>query len=129
MNAPSEDIKDLLVSGLGLEFGKNLFIGREPASPFNCVTLYDTGGGPDGLVLGNESRYEYNNIQVRVRNKSFTDAWDLIHHVRAFLHGKGPVSLNGTVYTVIRCMSGPVSLGWDNNNCVILVINFQIQRR
>lgn len=129
MNAPSVDIKDYLVTELGFRFGTDLFVSREPANPPNCLTIYDTGGSPDGLVLGNESRYEYNNIQVRVRDKSFTNAWEVIHRVRTLLHGKGPVTLNGTVYTVIRCMSGPVSLGWNDNNCIILVINFQTQRR
>ena len=42
MNAPSEDTKDMLVAGgLGLTFGGNLHIGKEPASPRNCVTIFD----------------------------------------------------------------------------------------
>lgn len=129
MNAPSVDVKDYLVSELGLKFGQDLFINREPPKPNNCLTIYDTGGAPDGLVLGNESRYEYNNIQVRARNSSFPEAWEALHLVRSLLHGKGPVTLNGTVYTVIRCMNGPINLGWDDNNRIILVMNFNLQRR
>lgn len=129
MNAPSEDIKDILVAGsLGLTFGTNLFIGKEPSSPKNCTTIFDTYGRPPDLALANQG-YERPSINIRVRNTSYMAGWTLANNIKNLLHGKEHETWNGALYTVIYCSSGPALLDWDDNNNARFIINFNAQRR
>lgn len=130
MNAPSVDIKDILLddSSLGLTFGTDLFIGKEPSTPNNTVTIYDTPGGPDQLLLSSE-KYEYPSIQIRVRNTNYLDGWSLISLIKNALHGRANETWNSTLYTVIYCLNGPAMLDWDDNGRVRFVVNFNLQRR
>jgi hypothetical protein len=134
MNATSSDIRDILVaeSSLGLVYADNLFIGKEPASPKNTVTIFDTPGFPDELLLTgseNGNSYQYPAIQIRVRNVKYTDAWDIIEKIKNALHGRANETWNATLYNVIKCTSGPALLDWDDNSCARLIVNFDVQRR
>jgi hypothetical protein len=130
MNAPSEDIKDMLVaeSALALTYGTDLFIGREPSSPPNCVTIYDTPGTAKGLTLDGQA-YGYPNVQILVRNQSYTAGWAIIDAIEATLHGRAHETWNGALYTVIRTTSGPSLLENDENGRAKLVLNLNVQRR
>jgi len=129
----SEDIKDLLEgeSSLGLVFGSNLFIGREPQTPRNCITIYDTYGGPPSLTLqGNlDGIYEYTSIQIKVRDSSYVNAYQMSYNIMVFLHGIHGQEINGTLYTAIICTGGPALLEWDDRANVSFILNFNIQRR
>jgi hypothetical protein len=128
MNAPSEDIKSMLVAGgLGLTFGTNLFIGKEPATPRNCATIFDTYGRPPDLALKDQG-YERPSIQMRIRSTDYMTGWTLTNNIKDLLHGKEHETWNGTLYTVIYCSSGPALLDWDDNNNARFIINFSIQR-
>jgi hypothetical protein len=134
MNSTSEDIKEMLVadSSLGLVFASNLFIGKEPATPYNSVTIFDTPGFPDELLLdgsSNGNSYQYPSVQIRVRNTNYTVGWSLIENIKASLHGRARETWNGTLYSVIMCSSGPALLEWDDNSNVKFIVNFNIQRR
>lgn len=132
MNASSVDIKDILAeSSLGLTFADNLFIGREPAKPNDCVTIFDTPGFPPLLTLDEGGDYYYPSVQIRVRNTDYRNGWDLIHKIMILLHGRAnELSPDGTIlYTGIYCSSGPALLDWDDNNRVRFIVNFNMQRR
>jgi hypothetical protein len=133
MNAPSVDIEDMLEaeSSLGLTFADNLFVGKEPTEPKNTVTIFDTFGGPPQLTLGGQEdgNYYYPSLQIRVRNITYVDGWNLIHDIMVSLHGRAQETWNGTLYTVIYCSSGPALLDWDDNGLVRFIINFNMQRR
>ena len=131
MNAPSEDIKDMLVanSDLGLVFGTNLFIGFEPAKPDSCVTLFDVPGFSPELVLSGQSTYEYPSLSVRVSSKDQKVGYALAQKIKDALHGVGPETWNSTLYTVIYCTSGPALLDRDENGRFRFIINFNTQRR
>jgi len=132
MNSPSTDIRDMLVADatLGLTFATNLFIGKEPANPENCVTIFDTPGFPPYLGLAGEVGYEYPSIQIRVRNRGYINGWNLIEKIKNSLHGRAQDTLcSPTVYTIIYCSSGPALLDWDDNGNVRLIVNFNLQRR
>lgn len=131
MNAPSVDIKDMLVaeSAMGLTFATNLFIGKEHPQPDSCVTIYDTPGmGPD-LGLDKDEKYQHPSIQIRVRNNSYLAGWDLANDIMDALHGRAHETWNGTYYTVITCTSGPALLDWDDHNRARFIVNFEVQRR
>lgn len=129
MNASSVDIKNILVaSSLGLVFPTNLFIGREPETPNNCTTIFDTPGyAPMKTFDG--STYSYPSVQIRVRNTSYLDAWDLINDIKLLLHNKGQETWGGTLYSAIFCSIEPALLDFDQNNRARFVTTFDIQRR
>ena len=132
MNSPSEDLKDILVAdtSLSLVFASDLFIGAEPTIPKNCVTIFDTPGGPPQLTLaGKGENFYYPSVQIRVRNTSYVTGWALIQNIRTSLHGRAQETWNGTLYSAIFCSSGPAMLDWDENSRVRFIINFNIQRR
>lgn len=132
MNPVSVDIKDMLLDeeDLGLVFGGNLHIGREPARPDNCLTIYDApGGGVDLTSRGDRERYYRHEIQVRVRNASYMGAWTLVNAVVDRLHARAGETWNSVFYSLIRASSAPFVLEWDENNRVIFVANFNVQRR
>ena len=130
MNSPTEDIKDMLEaeSSLGLTFATDLFIGKEPSKPDNCVTLYDYGGRPPRLTFDRQNYY-YPSVQVRVRNNDYRAGWALIQDIADFLHGLSNETLDGTLYTVIYVSSGPAFITWDGNSRAIFVVNLNVQRR
>lgn len=131
MNATSIDIKDILEaeSSLGLAFGTNLFIGKEPATPVNCVTIFDTVGGLPQLTLAKGEDYYYCGIQMRVRDVNYINGWSLITDIRTILHGRGPETWNGTLYTVIRAINEPALLDYDEKDRPRFVVTFEGQRR
>ena len=132
MNVVSEDIKDMLEgeSSLELIYGTNLYLGKEPKTPKDTVTIFDTVGYAPQLTLGGQGvDYFYPSIQIRVRNKKYLTGWSLIQDIRTALHGRAHETWNGTLYTVIYCANGPALLDWDENNLVRFIINFNLQRR
>jgi len=129
MNAPSVDIKNILVAGgLGLTFATNLFIGREPDTPNDCATIFDTPGFAP-MITYDGADYFYPSIQVRVRDTSYLDAWDLINNIKVLLHNRAQETRNGTLYSAIFCSIEPALLDWDGSNRARFVTTFNIQRR
>ena len=131
MNPCSVDISDILEaeSSLGLILGENLFIGKEPDSPNNCVTIFDTPGFPPQLTYIQGENYFYPSIQIRVRNIDYLDGWEMVNDIKNLLHGRGQETWNGTLYSVIVCVAEPSLLDWDKNGRAHFVITFNIQRR
>lgn len=132
MRATSIDIKDMLEaeSHLGLVFGQNLHIGREPASPTNCVTIYDApGSGIDITADTKNEQYHRNAVQIRIRNTEYLSGMTLAYQIVDELHGRNNDTWNDIYYAFIRCSIPPTPLKWDELNRIIIVINFEIQRR
>lgn len=131
MNSVSEDIKDILdgQSSLGLTFPTDLFIGRVPPEPDDCVVILDTMGLAPQLTYDKAEVYEYPSFQIRVRNTSYLDGWALVDSIKTVLHGRANETWNGTIYTLIQCAGGPAFLEWDQNNRAIFICNFNTQRR
>ncbi len=131
MNPAAQDIKDILEaeSSLALTFKDNLFVGREPGQPDNCVTIFDTPGFPNQLTYDKTEIYQYPSIQIRVRNSKYQTGWALANDIMNQLHGRAQETWNGTLYSLIRAMGEPVPLHWDENGRIIFIINFNVQRR
>jgi len=133
MNAPSYDICEMIEaygesSGISLTFATNLFMGREPSSPKDCVTVFDTPGFSPYLGLTSVG-YEYPSVQIRVRSTKYTTGWALIEQIKNALHGRSHETWNGSLYTVIYCASGPALLDWDDSGNCRFIVNFHLQRR
>jgi len=134
MNAPSKDIKDILIadSSLGLTYLTDLFIGVEPtvkASQADVVTIFDTSTQAPEILLDGAGDYDYTSVQIRVRDTDYMTGWALIDSIKTSLHGRAQETWNGTLYSVIYCSSGPAFLDRDENNKPRFIINFNIQRR
>lgn len=129
MNAPTEDIKDFLMSydsssSPVYEFGENLFISNEPDSPDTCITLIDTGGfDPEVSAV-----YEKPTIQIRSRSNpgSYEQAYNSLKTVVDLLHGNR-FEINSTHY-VLWQQGDIFNLGKDENNRPILTANMRIHR-
>ena len=131
MNPASKDICDILESdsALGLVFATNLFIGREPATPDNCVIVFDIPGESPLLNLDGSGDYYYPGVQVRVRDNDYLTGWDLIHNILVLLHGIHNEVWNGTTYELIEAVDDPFLLDWDENNRARFIVDFKIQRK
>ena len=133
MNPTSVDICSLLEadSSLGLTFATNLFIGKEPASPDDCVIVFDIPGDAPLLTLTGKDggNYYRPSVQVRVRNNDYLTGWDLIHSIQECLHGVCEYTEDGTKYLLIKGVDEPVLLDWDENDRARFIATFSVHRR
>jgi len=131
MNSAAKDFVTLLAnaSSLGLVFKTNLFVGKEPTTPNDTVTLFDGVSSAPQLTLTKGEDYFYDAVQIRIRNMDYNTGYALAKGIMGVLHGLGQQTVNNTLYSVIYCSNGPAPLGWDDNGRIIFVLNFEVQRR
>ena len=130
MNPPSIDIKNMLLaeSALGFTFGTDLFVAKEPTTPKNCVTIFDTPGYPPDLPIDN-SIIENPSIAIRVRSTDYETGYALAEDIKDTLHGRANETWASSYYMVIVCTNGPFLLEWDENRLANFIINFSLKRR
>ena len=130
MNAMSVDVVNILEdeSNLGLTLATNLFIGKEPTTPSNTVTIFDTTSMPPQFNLDTQG-FEYPSVQIRVRATNYVTGWGLIESIKSVLHGTAQLVVGDTLYSAIYCASGPALLDWDDNSRARFIINFNASRR
>ncbi len=133
MNITSEDIKDMLEanSSLGLTFADNLYIGRQPSMPDDCVTIFDTPGSPPQLTLAGDEGdgYYYPSVQIQIRKNGYKTGLEDALDIEKYLHGKHMEVWNDTTYVQIKCTGEPFLLDWDENERARFVLNFDIHRK
>lgn len=59
-----------------------VFVGSEPDTPDNCITVYDTPGRTEGRIQVTGEIPKKHGIQVRVRGSGFTVAEDKIYAIQ-----------------------------------------------
>jgi hypothetical protein len=128
MNAPSEDIKDMLaaVSSLALTFATDLFVSEMPDTPDQCVCVYDTGGfDPEG-----DFNYERPTAMIRVRGAkgAYTAGHELAQACRDALLGTADSTVNGARYIGIWVVGDVNHIGYDDNHRPLFTVNFRIHR-
>jgi len=134
MNSVIEDIKDILVAdvSLGLTFGTNLHLYKEPAKPDNVVTIFEGPSIPPiGLLEGKEDtkRYERPSLQLRIRYTDPQEAYNIGLAIAASLHGMSNFVQGDYFYGLISLTNGPTMLDWDDTDRLRVVLNFNVQRR
>lgn len=129
MKPLSIHIKDILDSdeGLGLKFGRDLFISKEPNDPAQCVTIYDTGGRPPLVSLGNQ-QYRYEAIQIRVRAVKYEDGFALAEAIYGAIEISNKQVDDSFICNIVP-MNTPYCLGWSEDQRCIFIINYETQRR
>ena len=129
MSLPTDNIKDILVSESGLTFATDLFIGRMPESPHDCVVLFDTPGrGPQAFSSQQTDSYDYAAFQLRVRNTAYNTGFALIQGYVKTLHNRGNEMVGSDYVSVITALDSPFLLEWDENDRAVIAVNFEIQR-
>lgn len=99
----------LAAEGFGT-VGTDLFLGFQPDSPANCITIYDTS--PPVLPESQGLKVDQMTCQVLVRNDDYLQARDIIQAIH-----KGIVGFSGTMGTFTVTMTyidqAPASIGFD----------------
>jgi len=126
VNSPAYDLANILASsavGLG-SLGVDLFVGREPATPNNCSTAFDTGGfDPD-----TGADYQRPTVQFLVRNIAYNEGWAQANAIRNALHGLYGVVEDGARYIGVWAMGEASHIGYDDNNRALFSVNVRIHR-
>ncbi len=122
MNPPSKDIRQKLIdAGVSSSI---LFIGQEPDSPDGVMTIYDTLGDPaNPRWLIDEPTF-----QIRSRSVSYETAYNQLLNARDILLGLPKTTISGTKYIGIWTKTDIASLQRDEEDRVILIVNFRMVR-
>lgn len=132
MNPTSKDIATLLSdqSSLGLTVGTDLFFSRMPDNPDDCVAIVDGPGNTPMLAQAKlANNYYYSAITIYARNTDYTLGWQALNQIIEFLHGHSNEVIDGTYYALIKALSDPQVLEYDANERIVLMVNFEVQRR
>lgn len=124
MSSPAYDIAQYLASqGVGVFGGSSAWsinVSREPASPDDCITLYDTGGA--GLDTDDRD-IDRVSFQVRVRSFDYLSARAMQVAIRDLLLIDPGVAAGGNLYTISQ-ESNIMHIGRDENDRQILTANY-----
>lgn len=137
MNPVSFDIKDLLVAeGIGVfaaNTGWSISIAVEPVDPDTVITIYDVTGTLDYNLDGSVNPIQHYNNQIRVRAEDYQVGYNKALEISQFLDKKERFDETAGTYDVhyalIQRTSDIISLGEDDNDRFIFVVNFKTTRR
>ena len=129
----SESVKDMLEkeSSFGLEFGTNLFIGREPPEPDALVCIFDTPGYAPDLTLQGQKALTIDcrpAVQIRARGFDYLVTAQLLDDIKLYLHGISNTDFGGIRYKLIKALGDPAFLYWDENNRAVFYLNIDFLR-
>jgi hypothetical protein len=130
INSPATDTAAFLQEGaIGNVAGPGewpIYIGDEPATPPNCITVYDYQGG--GLLSPDERMYEHF-LQVRVRAIAYATGYDKMAAVRDWLAVTTKSKVVGDWHYIGFWVTADIaSIGRDQQNRHLLVCNFRLHR-
>lgn len=125
-NSPAFDIAGILqTNGIGT-FGTDIFVAREPETPDQVITVYDTGGDPpNAKFLRDEPT-----VQCRVRGNpdSYGTTWTLAQLIKDTLLGLAPQLIGGSNYVLFVQIADITSVASDKSNRPVLVSDWQLVR-
>lgn len=120
--SPATDLAGVIGSSAG---GWSVFVGNRPATPDNCIALYDTGGEePD-----TDSLTDYRpHVQIAARSMDYAAAYSRLAGIRDALIQTQPIEATDSVFEFVMMVSEILSIGRDENNRHILTANFRCRR-
>ena len=124
MTSLAKDIATMIVDAGEGVLATNLFIGKEPSDPPNCVTVYETGGGEQ------DAKWAIDDLSVQVRVRAFRHelAYVKTDRIKRYIEGATPRTINGTRYTGFWSTSSINYLARDINDRAIFTLDFKIVR-
>lgn len=129
MKSPANELAEYLqdngVGAIGGVENWRIGIGSEPASPVDCVTIYDTGDGE----LFSDIYLEHSSVQVRTRSENYIDGFSRQLMIRNLLVNIADVEIGDSFYIGVRVKSNPVSIGKTDNGNFLLTANYWLERQ
>ena len=121
-----DEIATYLATEASLTVGTTLYKGRMPEDPDDQVALFEYGGEPPVIGLGDTGGVQFENpaVQVVVRDTSYTDARTLAetcYNSMAKIQGD---TLSSTEYHVCRPLQSPFFLGRDEKGRPMIACNY-----
>lgn len=113
----------LMAAGLG-SLGTNIFTDLQPASPADCITLYQYAGSPPELV----PEIEHPGLQARIRNTSYNTGYSNANSVMTTLHKVHEQTIDGIHYLFVEANQSPECMGQDQNRRWEWIVNFIVTR-
>ena len=127
MNIVTIDIATLLEnSEMGFTLGTDMFISRQPNTPTNTITLYDTTDNPQSETLEGVVVWAHT-IQVLVRGIDYRETMERAATVRNYLHSRTNEYIGDAKYLHIRA-TGLSPLFGEAKDKVFVSINFEALR-
>lgn len=128
MNSVADDIRALIESNTSLVLGTDLFVGIQPDTPSNCITVADTPGMPREYTMTPGTEYYKPSVQIRSRNVTYLGGYTALFDVLAILEGLAHFDLSGSTYELIHVSAEPAFLGQDDKGNSLFAATFNIQR-
>lgn len=109
---------------LSLGVSVPIYVGHEPVSPVECLTIYDTGGSIGESWAG----YDDPTIQIRARAVAYDDAYDNLRAVRDALILPTSFTFQDWHYTGFWLISDIAHIGRDDKDRPIFTLNLRLMR-
>ena len=129
MKSPAHDTA-LFLADLG-DFGAfgglaswSVYVGREPLTPVDVVTVYDTGGLPDALV----DNLQEPTIQVRVRAADYVQGYAKAQAARRALQAATGVTIEGGQVVQWIGQGNILYIGRDDQDRCLFTDNYRVMR-
>ncbi len=131
MNAPSEDIKDILDgdSALGLTFKTDLFVEEQIDKPNATITVRDSGGPQPQYHMPVDTIFKPT-VQIMARGTAggYLVAHELLQDIRATLEALSNYTINGARYLGFWTDGDIISVGLDESKRPLLSLNLRMER-
>ena len=108
-----------------------IFLGRQPATPDSCITLFETAGaGPQYEFGGSTPAWERPSLQVLVRGdvNDYETPRQMIESIYQAFGNLGAFTQSGVRYQSIAPLQAPFQLTVDSSNRRNFVCNFLIEK-
>lgn len=131
MNFVSKDIITLLELSFEniFEEGVNLFINYYPDFPDFVVSIFDTEGKAPEVLLDGTKGIEFQNFQIRIRDKNNVYCEAIAFDIYQYLHGMNNFETENYYYYYIQANHSPAFLEKDEKGRSIYVLNFNCIRK
>lgn len=128
MNSPAHDTALYLelvgaTGAIGGSDGWPVFVGREPITPVDVVTCYDTGGTAGPLV-----DLRHPTVQVRVRSSTYNVGWQKMNEILEILVEPFFYAVTGATILGWRTISDAAFIGRDDKDRAVFTANFEMLR-
>ena len=127
MPSSAEDVAEYLedqgIGTRGAASGWAIFIGKEPSSPNNTITVYDTGG-----AMGNPDQLYDPTIQIRIRGHDYSGTYAKAVEIRDDLVVNTDRVVGDWHYAGFFLISDIAKIDTDENNRDVFTINFRLMR-
>lgn len=128
MTSPAVEFREMMLAANIEATPWELYVSREPPSPDTTITCYDTGG----ISPLSNLAFDWVTVQVRIRGlaNGYEDTFTKAQEIKDAMLAKVDTAVDsGNVYTIFLVVGDIISLGYDEDNRPVLVLNFRLGRR